>query len=271
MFPVPASAVSVIRTVFTLVALTASVALSTRASADDRLLSVYRREVFLVVNEPATGYPTAYQGFWSNHPDATAPTYNVYYGSAPGLTATPIDVPAGAPGHSDVGVHVTGTPTQVGEFVFQCTSSAVNVVLDIHVYVFKDAATRDAVANYTEQMLAAVEYDTYYWAALRGYFIGIGINDQGLAGFSYYYCLADYYTGHYFYVVDQPQYGAYFKYVNYANAWYFYYAEDFPNYAAYLYYSNYAVAYYYFFEYSGDTQSAVYFYNLYRDYAEAVR
>lgn len=293
-------------------------------------------ELSLTVQTPVTGYPVAGQGFWKKYPVASAPTYRIVSGTAPGLEISPVDVavstdgsdgsdsgdgpkdgdvdgpdsgttdgkdgsgggPKDEQGEIDAadsdgsdgwldgpdsdgsdglpdqevyrGVKIVGTPTAVGVYSFEIdeVSESGTRRLTLTINVVKDTASRDAVSYYTNLANDAGGYDTFYWAALRGYWLGIGLNDESLAGYNYYSCLGGYYYT--YYIETQPQYAYYFYYVNQANAWYTYYASTSPNHAAYQYFYNYALATYYLYYYSGDTQSAAYFYNLYISYANSV-
>lgn len=60
-------------------------------------------------------------------------------------------------------------------------------------HIFADAEHRDAYDYYCELRDASGAPDFFYWEALAGYVLGMGVGDEGSALYSYYTSLGDYY------------------------------------------------------------------------------
>lgn len=213
------------------------------AIADDGIFAENVREVFLVRGDtPSSAF--AFFAAYETNPDV--PRYTVYPGSGfpPGLDLQGISGPVGNGSYSYAGVRMTGTPTATGLYSYRVDEirPGGTTELTLNVYVLKDHDHLDAATQYTYYTRQAQGYATFYWAALRGYFLGLGVEDESLAYYSYYSSLAGYY--------------------------YVYYASGNPQYAAYYYYYYHGHALYYYFAYNGDNASALYFYGLYMSYAD---
>ena len=130
-------------------------------------------------------------------------------------------------------MRIAGVPTapSFGQYGLQWAQYRVFGTTKLNLVVFHFASERAIAQNYTDLMNANQGNPNYfYWAALRGYTIGTGVGDLGLAYYSYYASLGGYYYSSY--SATQPRL---------ANYYYWYY-QGLANYYYQLYHGNQAAA-----------------------------
>lgn len=139
--------------------------------------------------------------------------------AAPGLT---VGIAPGTGEHGQ-GLKIEGIPTTAGLYThtFNYTHVYGGGTYDLSIIVFKTPADRDVCEYYTALANGTTGLDQIYWSAVRGYFVGMGVGDEGLALYSYYVALGDYY--YVSSVSSYPQWAAfYYWYYRGLGAYYYY-------------------------------------------------
>lgn len=133
------------------------------------------------------------------------------------------------------GFRISGTPTTPGfyayvlDWYYTGTTTFTNSS-PFYLIVFASDEYRDVVEYYTNLMQSTSGPDHFYWSALRGYYIGLGVEDEGLAYYSYYSSLGSYY--------------------------YTALSGSAPNVATYYYWYYTGIGYYYLYSLNGDSAMA---------------